>query len=70
MLHAKSPERITVFFFFGGGGGGGGCLGLLFLCVFFLCPHDDSQGALRFAPVRPSVCPSVPLSVRSSRFTV
>ena len=30
----------------------------------FLCPRDDSQGALRFAPVRPSVCPSVHLSVR------
>ena len=26
---------------------------------FFLCPHDDSQGALRFAPVHPSVYPSV-----------
>ena len=25
----------------------------------FLCPRDDSQGALRFAPVCPSVCPSV-----------
>ena len=26
----------------------------------FLCPRGDSQGrALRFAPVRPSVCPSV-----------
>ena len=25
----------------------------------FLCPCDDSQGALRFAPVGPSVCPSV-----------
>ena len=32
----------------------------------FLCPHDDSQGALRFAPV--SDCPSV--SVHSSRFMV
>ena len=31
---------------------------------FFLCPRDDSQGALRFAPVCPSVCPSVRLSVR------
>ena len=26
---------------------------------FFLCPRDDSQGALRFAPVCPSVCLSV-----------
>ena len=25
----------------------------------FLCPRDDSQGALRFAPVYPSVCLSV-----------
>ena len=25
----------------------------------FLCPRDDSQGALRFAPVCPSVCLSV-----------
>ena len=33
---------------------------------YFLCPRDDSQGALRFAPV----CPSVRLSVRSSRFMV
>ena len=32
----------------------------------FLCPRDDSQGTLRFAPVCLSVC----LSVRSSRFTV
>ena len=34
----------------------------------FLCLRDDSQGALRFAPVSPSVClsvcPSVRLSVR------
>ena len=30
----------------------------------FLCPRDDSQGALRFAPVCPSVCLSVLLSVR------
>ena len=37
---------------------------------FLLCPRDDSQGALRFAPVCPSVCPSVRPSVRSSRFTV
>ena len=28
----------------------------------FLCPCDDSQGALRFAPVCPSVCLSVHLS--------
>ena len=27
----------------------------------FLCPRDDSQGALRFASVCPSVCPSVTL---------
>ena len=27
--------------------------------VTFLCPRDDSQGALRFAPVCPSVCLSV-----------
>ena len=26
---------------------------------FFLCLRDDSQGALRFAPVCPSVCLSV-----------
>ena len=32
----------------------------------FLCPCDDSLGALRFAPVHPSVC----LSICSSRFTV
>ena len=32
----------------------------------FLCPHDDSQGAVRFAPV----CLSVRLSLRSSCFTV
>ena len=25
----------------------------------FLCPRDDSQGALRFAPVCPYVCLSV-----------
>ena len=31
---------------------------------FFLCPRDDSQEALRFAPVCPSVCPSVRLSIR------
>ena len=36
----------------------------------FLCSRDDSQGALRFAPVCPSVCLSVCLSVRSSRFTI
>ena len=36
------------------------------MCLFVLCPRDDSQGALRFAPVRPSVCPSV----LSSCFTV
>ena len=33
--------------------------------LIFLCPHDDSQGALRFAPVclsdRPSVRPFVTL---------
>ena len=27
-------------------------------------PRDDSQGALRFAPVRPSVCPSVRHALR------
>ena len=32
----------------------------------FLCPRDDSQGALRFAPVCPSDCLSVRLSVRPS----
>ena len=26
---------------------------------FFYAPHDDSQGALRFAPVCPSIYPSV-----------
>ena len=31
--------------------------------VTFLCPRDDSQGALRFAPVCPSVCLSVRQSV-------
>ena len=41
------------------------------LCVTisFLCPRDDSQGALRFAPVCPSdclsVCPSIYPSIRS-----
>ena len=35
------------------------------LFIASLCPRDDSQGALRFAPVCPSVC----LSVRSSHFT-
>ena len=45
---------------------------LIALCIkvksppIFLCTRDDSQGALRFAPVCPSVC----LSVRSSHFTV
>ena len=29
----------------------------------FLCPRDDSQGALRFAPACLSVCPSVRPSV-------
>ena len=33
-----------------------------FVAVSFLCPRDDSQGALRFAPVvRLSVCPFVTL---------
>ena len=54
----------TKNFFFGGGGGGWGVEGAR--VSVFLCPRDDSQGALRFAPVCPSVC----LSVRSSRFTV
>ena len=31
--------------------------------TLFLCPCDDSQGALRFAPVCPSVCLSVRPSV-------
>ena len=31
--------------------------------ISFLCPRDESQGALRFAPVCPSVCLSVRLSV-------
>ena len=30
-----------------------------FSFYYFLCPRDDSQGALRFAPVCPSVCLSV-----------
>ena len=34
------------------------------IIVIFLCPRDDSQGALRFAPVCPSVCLSVSPSVR------
>ena len=42
--------------------------------ILFLCPHDNNQGALRFAPVCPSVClsvrPSVCLSIRSSHFMV
>ena len=29
------------------------------LYSFYVCPRDDSQGALRFAPVCPSVCLSV-----------
>ena len=29
-----------------------------------LCPRDDSQGALRFAPICPSICLSVRLSIR------
>ena len=37
-------------------GGGHLACSLLFI---FLWPRDDSQGALRFAPVCPSVCPSV-----------
>ena len=50
-----------------GGGGGGGNMNAT--AAVFLCLRDNShnsQGALRFAPVCPSVCPSV----RSSRFTV
>ena len=34
--------------------------------MLFLWPRDDSQGALRFAPVCPSVCLSVCPSVRPS----
>ena len=34
-------------------------LALHFCSQLFLCPRDDSQGALRFAPVCLSVCPSV-----------
>ena len=30
-----------------------------FLSHLFLCPRDDSQGALRFAPVCPPMCLSV-----------
>ena len=30
----------------------------------FLCPRDDSQGALGFAPLCPSVCPSVRHALR------
>ena len=37
---------------------------------YFICPRDDSQGALRFAPVclslRLSVCPSVRHTLRYS----
>ena len=36
-------------------------LGLFRVNVLFSCPRDDSQGALRFAPVCPSVCPFVML---------
>ena len=32
----------------------------------FICPRDDSQGASRFAPVCPSVCPSVRNTLRYS----
>ena len=44
---------------------------ILKLCIrfdikVFLCPRDDSQGALRFAPVCPSVCLSVWPSGRPS----
>ena len=39
---------------------------IIYGLISFLCPRDDSQGALRFAPVCPSVCPSV----SSSRFRV
>ena len=36
--------------------------------ITFLCPCDDSQRALRFAPVYLSVCLSVCLSVHLSLF--
>ena len=32
--------------------------------IYFLCRRDDSQGALRFVPVCPSVCPSVRHALR------
>ena len=31
----------------------------IYIYFIFLCPCDDSQGALRFAPVCPSVCPFI-----------
>ena len=37
---------------------------IILVSSVFLCPRDDSQGALRFAPVCLSVCPSVRSSVR------
>ena len=57
------------------------CYGIHFIIICFLCPRDDSQGALRFvfyaavtivrfAPVCPSVCLSVRLSIRPFDFTV
>ena len=47
-----------------GGGEGREGRGLQVTEMDLLCPRDDSQGALRFAPVCPSVCLSVRLSVR------
>ena len=44
-LFSAEPFEIFVFFH-------------VSFCIF-LCPRDNSQGALRFAPVCPSVSPSV-----------
>ena len=46
------------------------CKSIFLSFLLFLCPRDDSQGALRFAPVCPPGCLSVRPSVHSSRFTV